>query len=1287
MGEISFLYQAKALPRYEQAFRYWYSETTKYSFAYQRYVTLSDTSIINSPVAITKVAAGLSSLYGLFVTNREPMIPDMLDGFNVYKNPKDTIRHEYEQVRQDGHSMIDHLHELTPMEMGDVRSHFEIYNTDAHLHRYIYVNDNSEYTAMLSRINFRESLNILEQYFGHYDKFVNWYDQIHGYVDRNGFNILPDILTKGPDITVNYTDNLYGDVDRHSMNILSDNQARRPDIIGNAIDNYFGKRPDIIGNVIPNVSGKPDRPITVNWLKGVFGRYPAVYALNYYPSFLGERIKHTGSVFDVLLGPKIDMEAYCNPSISSGTVMPARDTNIFYNYLGIRTIYYGEIGKTVSGIISDKFAGINNQYYAKRLQSPLVYWDYTNCSIKEVKYGFYCNDAVVDYAMKYLGVQDEQVFGLKDNAFGMYDSYVVSGVDNGKDILTTTGVYTVTSAKNTGILYNNTFFDRVGKEGGVSGQGLHINKVNKTSQYILDDNVFIMKYYKEIGILNTENVFSTKTAHDMRISMSDVPVFKDRKDFRIFVDNTTITKERLPLAPEWEDLFIYKVPKDMEILKIPDNVYKVPYSMEIKDTSGNIYKVPYDLYIMNTDINAFKTLYDMWIESGDMSGGTLTMRDTADFKAGIHALKKSFEASYLSSTDTALKDWLPVDLANSIADSYAGMIIPCSKSRVQAFVDDINEMAIKIMHNAFIPEDISGSVIPKDVAIPDMDLYCDKDAHQVFMDNHNYWAVKSAIRSAIYKDEFVTKDGHQASYLTQIWTEKDDKSIFTTPQDFGFKNEIKASILEQSQAFKDTYGIEMHKDFFVDKENKVCYYYYDVIAEKDRIGMIVQQDTIATQDRRKMTPLIDLTAFLDSSVVNMYEPMLYVPPVIRNMELLNATNEIKRVAYDVTEFASGYDNWAWVYEPPDPFDNPEQLYGIDELLLPENDTRYEDFENIIFDKESLMPRDPVRMIDNTTFIARYPIQHPISDYADIGKIYDDSAESWQNYFGIETDVMHEIFLKYYQIWQARIFEFSTMTMQQATKRMLDLLYTWITLYYPVDKMEQALRVFRQIRWYSESAIIRNSQYIVSYEYDTLRSNLHTGKCEIPNDLDENENPTMYITNGVIRNNPAYIGQEASVTFTIETQKNTWFRFSLSNQIGTVKVYVNDVLVAMYPKSGIGYTIELPYTTGTNYVRIVKEANHNLDDKFYIGYIEVPEASFKDLTIKFDPVLRAGNKPLDEVAKKLIAFANLHANRNEMYEVARRSNVGISETYKKMNEYWKNHHQSKSKGKRLTIKQV
>ena len=54
---------------------------------------------------------------------------------------------------------------------------------------------------------------------------------------------------------------------------------------------------------------------------------------------------------------------------------------------------------------------------------------------------------------------------------------------------------------------------------------------------------------------------------------------------------------------------------------------------------------------------------------------------------------------------------------------------------------------------------------------------------------------------------------------------------------------------------------------------------------------------------------------------------------------------------------------------------------------------------------------------------------------------------------------------------------------------------------------------------------------------------------------------------------------------------------------------------------------------------------------------------------------------------MVAFANLCENKEEVYEILRKSNLGIQETYKKMQEYWEIHHQDKLKGKRLTIKEV
>ena len=58
-----------------------------------------------------------------------------------------------------------------------------------------------------------------------------------------------------------------------------------------------------------------------------------------------------------------------------------------------------------------------------------------------------------------------------------------------------------------------------------------------------------------------------------------------------------------------------------------------------------------------------------------------------------------------------------------------------------------------------------------------------------------------------------------------------------------------------------------------------------------------------------------------------------------------------------------------------------------------------------------------------------------------------------------------------------------------------------------------------------------------------------------------------------------------------------------------------------------------------------------------------------------------------MAKKMISCANLYDNRDEMYITMTKNNLGLSETYHMMSEYWKLHNQNKTKGKRLTIKQV
>lgn len=61
--------------------------------------------------------------------------------------------------------------------------------------------------------------------------------------------------------------------------------------------------------------------------------------------------------------------------------------------------------------------------------------------------------------------------------------------------------------------------------------------------------------------------------------------------------------------------------------------------------------------------------------------------------------------------------------------------------------------------------------------------------------------------------------------------------------------------------------------------------------------------------------------------------------------------------------------------------------------------------------------------------------------------------------------------------------------------------------------------------------------------------------------------------------------------------------------------------------------------------------------------------------------------MDEISKKMIELANLYENNKEVLEQLQKGNLGVSETYKLLKNYWDIHHNNKEKGKRLTIKQV
>jgi hypothetical protein len=76
----------------------------------------------------------------------------------------------------------------------------------------------------------------------------------------------------------------------------------------------------------------------------------------------------------------------------------------------------------------------------------------------------------------------------------------------------------------------------------------------------------------------------------------------------------------------------------------------------------------------------------------------------------------------------------------------------------------------------------------------------------------------------------------------------------------------------------------------------------------------------------------------------------------------------------------------------------------------------------------------------------------------------------------------------------------------------------------------------------------------------------------------------------------------------------------------------------------------------------------------------------ELNIEFNPKIQ-GNKVLNNVSQKVIAYMNLYINNQDAIESLVKGNIHISEAYEKILNYWNLHWQNQDKGKRLTIKRT
>ncbi len=778
----------------------------------------------------------------------------------------------------------------------------------------------------------------------------------------------------------------------------------------------------------------------------------------------------------------------------------------------------------------------------------------------------------------------------------------------------------------------------------------HGFRINNTELYLtllrksfnIKDNTEFLYKDSHSFVINNSEKFLYKDHHGFVINNTEKFLYKNRYGFSINDTEYFLYKNRKGFIINDTEYIINKFRKGFNFDDYTNSIYRDKYSFSINVTEVDLAKIelPVDIITHNNTIGFILSEKDLYKESNnqalDFNSKSIFTKDTTLFLD-----KDNKHSSILENI------FIVTEQKRVFLEYYHNLML--SKNTKEFLLDMTNKLIEKETKNGIIYQDVinvtkynKNLFIDKDFAMTNLI----KKRKSLSINEANIFVTKVLKESYLYSDILLGKVIKSITLLNDIWINKETHIVNIFENNFISKNVYEVYV-QDNEIFVDKTEYDLTENTYLDIKTKQK----ETYKNKDAIGIAKESYKSNINDYIFITK-------------QQYESNFYVSEMMHMQKVIKDLERPVEKTY----------NWAYVYQYEDPIDPNYDYYGIDELLLPEKDIDYSHFEDIIFNKKTMTPRRPIKIIDNNTFIAKYPVRHPTPDYEEVGIVYID----------VPTSLMYAIFTKFYQIWYANIFKFGNMSMIDSLKLMLEYMYAHIvTTYSGTEYLEPALRVFRQIRWFGETSVMHNAQYKITCEFEDLKSNLQTGECAIKNQLSG-----FYIDTKlkVLSVDPTSIGQEAYIKLYASNREESQINFSISLTSGSVDIYINDEHIDTIYSNHAFISYELPATDTENEIVLKRSATNNIG-YCYVGNIIIKNGTYKNLNIEYDPELKAGNMPLNDIVNKMVILANMYDDEQEVFEQFRKGNLAISELYKKLENYWEFHHANKVKGKRLTIKET
>ena len=810
------------------------------------------------------------------------------------------------------------------------------------------------------------------------------------------------------------------------------------------------------------------------------------------------------------------------------------------------------------------------------------------------------------------------------------------------------------------------------------------------------DNVFLQGFDKDFSI-NDTSVHLYKDAYRFSIHKNGKHLYRLKSGIAINDTEKHMYHDTRPTMTILSEEFLKRESYEVSVNNTERFLYREKYEINPKEYTESLYRKKYPLFCNMNETFLHRERYPVRFTEHTVS--------MSSHRRGINGLhtdewlyrdrytininnteKQLVRALYRVSESASEKDLLklPYDLMLDIGNMWLDRTVKYSQR------DDTNVSLLKSMLHVFL--DNKEEFLKRDAKEAGIDdgewldgpLKHIFTMHEIMMYHYDKQAFVQGILPAYVapKEVSVYKQESMRGEYKKVWIEEWKGAESFHEGIWKYKDTWLSGCSKKLYINKDIHGIIDTKEFSIYNDssgmiidNKKISVYDEYWTEKI-LRISLPEDTWLSGKTKSIITDSTLEGIMsDWKAAGFMNALLEM----KKEDAEIAVNEIIRMRTFVKEMEKPVEKtyeWAWVYSPDQTIEQDENYHGLDELLLPECDVDYSKFEDYIFNKNKLIPRNPVEIIDDTTFIAKLPIAHPTPDYKDVGIVYID----------VRSELMYKIFCKYYEIWYANIYKFGNMSMVDSLRLMLDFMYSWIILEYSgTEYFKEALRVFRQIRWFGEKSVMKNARYLIHYDKCDLVCNMKDGILkEINNNLTGNTGFRVNAGINAIMASPENYRNDASMTLYVEAREDTELKFNVSQAGGKVITRIDGMLVSDTSRSVD--LVVVPVPEGRHEVTIFRPAEHNYAS-CYIGNITLKGHGFKNLEITYDPSLRLGNMPLDDVAHKMMELALLYEDEADAFERYRKGNLAVSELYKELERYWRLHHENKIKGKRLTIKEA